>query len=408
MMPVDRTKAPVADAIGAPRVLEVSGRASAYASMASDGDFAVVVWAASVGRTTDIFAAVGSGGVESFGRPVRVNSLVGDATVGAERPPTVSIGRRNDRRVISVAWTAPVASGRGSTAIRLAESTDDARSFGASRTVHDPSLTGLRSWQSMAAAPDGPTHVSWLDGRDASDGDGTRTGHRSSPAGGAPRQDVFHTTLSPHGEPSERRVASNVCFCCKTATAVGRGAVYVAWRHIFPDSERDIALSRSLDGGRSFQAFTRVSRDRWKIDGCPDDGPSMAIDGKDRVHVAWPTVLGDPPQQKAVFYSFSGDGTEFSPRQRVDDSGRSPGHVAIGVEASGSVMVAWDDTVNGMRQVFLRRGDPAHVSAFGNIVVLGQGIPGADPALAPLARGALVAWTRGPSEASVIALQQVP
>ena len=56
------------------------------------------------------------------------------------------------------------------------------------------------------------------------------------------------------GDPqaNEALGATGVCFCCKTAilgpgaSATGRlGArdMVLAWRHIFPNSERDIAMS---------------------------------------------------------------------------------------------------------------------------------------------------------------------
>jgi hypothetical protein len=34
-----------------------------------------------------------------------------------------------------------------------------------------------------------------------------------------------------------------------------------------------------------------VSEDGWQINGCPDDGPSMAVDGSNRAHRIWPTVV---------------------------------------------------------------------------------------------------------------------
>ena len=54
------------------------------------------------------------------------------------------------------------------------------------------------------------------------------------------------------GAVAESRLATDVCFCCKTASLVPPttlatstlpGDVIVAWRHIYPNSERDIALA---------------------------------------------------------------------------------------------------------------------------------------------------------------------
>ena len=69
----------------------------------------------------------------------------------------------------------------------------------------------------------------------------------------APRQDVYPPSSQADGSTAEAHVAHDVCFCCKTAVGIGpSGRVYVAWRHIFPESIRDIALAISEDAGRTF------------------------------------------------------------------------------------------------------------------------------------------------------------
>ena len=81
----------------------------------------------------------------------------------------------------------------------------------------------------------------------------------------------------------ERELAKGVCYCCKTALALGgNGAVYAAWRHVYTGNIRDIAFIASTDGGRTFAEPMRVSEDRWELAGCPDDGPSMAVDAAAR------------------------------------------------------------------------------------------------------------------------------
>ncbi len=35
----------------------------------------------------------------------------------------------------------------------------------------------------------------------------------------------------------------------------------------------------------------RVHQDGWAINGCPDDGPAMAVDAAGTVHMVWPTLL---------------------------------------------------------------------------------------------------------------------
>ena len=141
------------------------------------------------------------------------------------------------------------------------------------------------------------------------------------------RRRTCTTTIAPDGRVSESLIATGVCFCCKTAVAVdSRGAVYAAWRHIFPGSMRDIAFAKSADG-RRFEPLVRISEDKWELNGCPEDGPSIAVDQSGVIHIVWATLISDGELQKALFYATSRDGKTFSPRARIPTSGvTNPGH----------------------------------------------------------------------------------
>jgi hypothetical protein len=94
---------------------------------------------------------------------------------------------------------------------------------------------------------------------------------------------LYFSRLDGSGDP--RALTGGVCYCCKTAVAAGpNGSLYAAWRHVYPGNIRDIAFTVSRDNGRTFAAPLRVSDDHWVLDGCPENGPAMAIDGRDRVH----------------------------------------------------------------------------------------------------------------------------
>ena len=94
---------------------------------------------------------------------------------------------------------------------------------------------------------------------------------------------------------SSRALTGGVCYCCKTAIATDTsGGVYAAWRHVYEGNVRDIAFTKSSDGGRTFAPPVRVSDDNWVLDGCPENGPSMIVDADARVHVVWPTLVPGP------------------------------------------------------------------------------------------------------------------
>jgi hypothetical protein len=98
---------------------------------------------------------------------------------------------------------------------------------------------------------------------------------------------------------------------------------------VYPGNLRDIAFSVSRDGGRSFAAPLRVSEDQWALEGCPDDGPAMAVDAQHHIHIVWPTLVNDAPADRAhapepamaLFYAMSADGRRFTPRQRIPTDG---------------------------------------------------------------------------------------
>src|SRR5688572_11450500 len=81
---------PAADTPGV--VLAVSGHANAHPSIATDGDVAVVTWSARASGGADVYAAVSTDAAATFGAPVRVNAVAGEAVTSAERPPRVAIG----------------------------------------------------------------------------------------------------------------------------------------------------------------------------------------------------------------------------------------------------------------------------------------------------------------------------
>ena len=133
-----------------------------------------------------------------------------------------------------------------------------------------------------------------------------------------------------------------------------------------------IAIARSTDGGRTFLDPVRVSEDNWKIDACPDDGPSMTIDADGAVQVAWPTLVSDPDGPRmAIFQSTSRDGgATFSPRVRVDAAAGGPAHPRIAsASGGGQAAIVWDELAEGTRRVMFRgAGAPSgHAVSAGRI-----------------------------------------
>ena len=274
--------------------LAVSGRASANPSIAASRAFLVVAWgAATKDGTTDVFVAASRDGGRTFRAPVRVNDVPGDARLSGEQPPRVSlVARAGLAPSVVVVWTSK---GQSGTRLLHARSDDGAASFSRATALPGGDGAGNRGWESTATDRDGHVVAVWLDHREAASGKPGAPMHHEGQdhTGQAPMTDgaakaqlskLYFSRLDGSGDP--RALTGGVCYCCKTAVAAGRdGSLYAAWRHVYPGNIRDIAFTVSRDNGRTFAAPLRVSDDRWVLDGCPENGPAMAVDGlRPRAH----------------------------------------------------------------------------------------------------------------------------
>jgi hypothetical protein len=400
--------------------LAVPGRSNANVSMASNGTSVVAVWSASLpSGATDIYASVSRDSGRTFSAPVRVNSTDGDARVSGEQPPRVTLAvRPGTTPQITAVWTSK---GNDGTTILYARSDNGGRTFSRAAIVPGGDAAGNRGWENITTDANGHTRVVWLDHRemaaasDAAMNGHTHAGHDASPAAkqdGAAMAQQSKLYFATVGDPSSpRSITGGVCYCCKTAIVTGKdGSIYLAWRHVYPGNLRDMAFTMSRNNGQTFAPPIRVSEDRWEIEGCPDDGPAMAVDARSQVHVAWPTLVSDGPNGQpsiGIFYAMSGDGHAFSPRLRMLTEGL-PHHPQI-VVGLNRLFVAWDELQQGKRRIVVaqRPLGGAAGTVFTRSVVNGDEA-GLYPALVPAASGVLIAWSGGAGEASVIRVARLP
>ena len=396
--------------------LSVAGRSNGTPWIAADGRFVAVAWGATAAAKTDVFAAFSRNGGQTFSRPVRVNVEAGEARLGGEMPPRIALARQRGAALpeIVVLWTA-----RGdSTALKTARSRDGGRTFDRPVALQSQGAPGDRGWPALALDTRGTAHVMWLDHRGLAASGGGRMSHADHKTAAprdavamAQRSGLYYAASGRGTTPNERELTKGVCYCCKTALAAGAdGTLFAAWRQVYPGNLRDIAFSVSRDSGRLFTAPERVSEDKWALDGCPDNGPAMAVDGRGTVHLVWPTVIAGANDEGAIFYASSPDGRSFTPRVRIPTLG-SPraSHPQIVLGASGRITVAWDELIDGERVAAVRelKLQSDQTIAFGPIVRLTDGRRGMYPVLAAASTGLVAAWTSGPADASVISVRQI-
>jgi hypothetical protein len=380
----------------------VADRSDATPWVASSGRHVAVAWSASSGGKADVFVAMSHDGGVRFGAPVQVNAVAGEARVGGEMPPRVALITRRGRSApdVVVLWTARVER----TEIKAAKSRDGGKTFRAPMTLQSAGSAGDRGWPSVALDGRGVIHAIWLDHRQMASDRLPTTDHAAHQQHGAEhsgfamaqKSGLYYASVADRPSP-ERLLTNGVCYCCKTAlSADANGSLYAAWRHVYPGDLRDIAFSVSRDEGRSFSAPIRVSEDGWAINGCPDDGPAIAVDARERVHVVWPTVLGSAVPEGAIFYASSTDARHFTARVRIPTlGGPKPSHPQIVVDRAGRIIVAWDETIGGRRVAALREVKlrPNRAPAFGDIVRLSSEGATMYPVLAATDAGLLAVWT---------------
>lgn len=378
----------------------IPGQINEHVSLASDGGSVVALtWAASSESSgSNVFAAVSADSGISFSPPVRVNGADSEVRVNGEQPPRVTLVPGSDGTpTVVVLWTARRA---GATSLLYAESRDNGRSFGPERSVISEEVNGNRGWESMVATRDGRLFVLWLDHRESATATSAHAEHHhqaGSPATAdgvarAQRSQLF--VSAPDGSLPPMAIARGVCYCCKTAIAAdSEGRVYAAWRHVYEGSHRDIAFTSSRDtAGHMFDEPVRVSADGWQLDGCPENGPALAVEGR-RVHVLWSTLVRTQQETLQIFHASSLDGRTFTSRTPLPSSGGAA-HPQLVSAPDGSLFAAWDELAAGARQVRVARGRASTNERFEFALgSIGDGA-GAYPALASTRTHAILAWAR--------------
>jgi hypothetical protein len=393
----------------------VADRSNAYASIATSGRFAAMAWGATKDGMTDVYLATSHDDGQTFGAPTRVNSGSEHANFSPEQPPRVAlVPRPGGQPAVAVVWTS-----KGDTGTRLfsARSEDGGKTFKPASVVPGTDASGNRGWESVATKNDGALVALWLDHRDLAPKAGSapmnHAEHQHVTSGENKTDGVARAQLSQlffanlTADSSSRSLARGVCYCCKTAmTTDTTGGIYTAWRQVYSGNVRDIAFSKSSDGGRTFSTPVRVSDDNWVLDGCPENGPAIVVDTAHRIHVVWPTLLPGSTASSlptlGLFYATSDDGRRFRARQPIPTQG-VPRHVQIAATARGQLVIAWDEQSPGSRIVAIARGT---IDRNGSTRFSREAIPDDRPGSYPIVgatdSGAVVGWTSGDSGQSVI------
>lgn len=206
---------------------------------------------------------------------------------------------------------------------------DGGRTWGEPFLVNTDGKKAEHGFVSFAATDKG-MGVAWLDGRETK-GMSHEGEHAAAGAGAMTLR--FAEFLSDGTRVRETRLDAKVCDCCQTAMVNTSKGLLAAYRDRSDAELRDISLIRP---GAEKVEPREFSKDGWKINACPVNGPALASSGE-TVTAVWFTMGG----KARVRASVSRDGGDtFAPPVDVD-AAFPLGRVDVAVLPSGESLLSW-------------------------------------------------------------------
>jgi hypothetical protein len=241
----------------------------------------------------------------------------------------------------------------------VARTTDGGKTFAEPTRAHGDEAS-RPGFTALTAGPDGSVLCSWLDSRRKA-------------------QHPFCAALRASGETFQPEAlvypgpaGKGVCPCCDTdVLRTPDGTTFVAFRNN-DDDYRDICVSRARGGAADgFEAPVTVSAERWRFNGCPHDGPSLALAGG-RLYVAW---MDAHSSRRRVYHAGSSLAElRFTPRALCPSAPGEQGHPRL-VAAAGALHAVWDgsladEPVTATAREHEGYGHAAHLAAAGGSRVI--------------------------------------
>lgn len=185
--------------------------------------------------------------------------------------------------------------------------------------------------------------LSWLDGRAMAGGSGKPMTLRS-------------TTIAADGTlGTDRLLDDRVCDCCPLDAVVQDQQVMLVYRDRDHLEVRDISWMEIKE--ETVTATGLVHEDGWVQEGCPVNGPAIAVSGENRA-VAWytgaDTVIGQSSPEGAVLLGAINSTENQTKPIRIDD-GRPIGRIDLAGLGDGSFMACWLERQGEFAEVKVRR-----------------------------------------------------
>ena len=222
--------------------------------------------------------------------------------------------------------------------IMFSQSLDGGITWSAPISPHQDRIKAEHGFVSMAYTTQGDIFLTWLDGR--------YTKQESNNAMTLRSAELSRTGVISN----EAELDSRVCDCCQTSTVYTSEGPIVVYRDRSENEIRDIGIVKSVDG--KWLPSTKLHEDKWKIAGCPVNGPAIAH-YENTVAIAWFTMdsLGDSRVNAVI--STDG-GSSFSSPYRMDEA-LPIGRVDIVVSAPGKAIISWMEHGEEQASIVIRK-----------------------------------------------------
>lgn len=250
--------------------------------------------------------------------------------------PSIQVGERGQ---LAVHWLQRNGRGTYAYGVRVAQSTDDGKTWSTAVMPHRDTSQTEHGFVAMWRE-NGEVGAVWLDGRKFS-----KEGHDASN-----EMMLVTTMIAGNGKLGpEVRLDERTCDCCQNSAALTANGPIVAYRNRSDQEIRDIYVTRRVNG--QWTTGVPVYNDNWPIAACPVNGPVVVAAGA-RVALAWFTAANDSARVKVAFSDDAG--ARFGPPVRID-SGSPAGRVDVAWLSDGSAFVTWVERTGGENAEVLAR-----------------------------------------------------
>jgi hypothetical protein len=258
---------------------------------------------------------------KTFSEPVIVNQEPQRIKVSGENLPNIVVDQAGRIYVIYAA------EGEQPVTVYSSLSVDKGQSFSTPKPISDKAIEANSFQARMLLSPKNQIYVFWHDERDRSDW---------RQLGNA----IYSTVIDDHNLPHSNiyKVSDRLCECCHIAAAFdNQDQPILLARFIYPDNSRDHGLiETSMDGRES--TTKRATFDQWRIEACPEHGPSLAIASDNRFHITWFT---QGSVRQGIFYAYSADyGNHFSAPLQLGAPGKLASHPDV-ITDNQRVILVW-------------------------------------------------------------------